>query len=348
MSGPSDSLAFVSRETYPPRSCALAAAAVLLVVSSPARADLQLCNRLSYVADMAVGLESKGAPVTRGWFRIDPGRCRMVIQGAVEAEHVYVHARALPAYGASPLPQVGHADLCVAQDNFAIPAARNCARSGQRLARFTEVKPSEIEQGWTANLAEEAEYTDEQARLAGIQRLLVMAGYDATPIDGLRGPKTDAALAQFLKDRRLPADAATSVTFFDLLLDAAQRPEGPGFAWCNETTYTVMAAIGNEERGAVVTRGWYRVEPGKCTRPEIQGRPRRVYSYAEAVDARGQVVSRGGKPLAWGGDVLLCTRSATFEFSDHKDCGFKGLTAAGFVAIDLAAQGATTVRFKEP
>jgi uncharacterized membrane protein len=175
-----------------------------------------------------------------------------------------------------------------------------------------------------------------------------MAGYDVTPIDGLHGPKTDAALNQFLKDRGLQAEAANAPSFFDLLLDAAQRPEGIGFAWCNETAFTVMAAIGNEDKGALITRGWYRVEPGKCTRPELQGRPRRVYSYAEAVDAQGQVISRGGKLLAWGGDVVLCTRNTSFEFSDQRDCRFKGLNATGFAAADLAAQGATTVRFKEP
>ena len=54
-----------------------------------------------------------------------------------------------------------------------------------------------------AYLAEDSEYDDEQARLAGIQRLLVIAGYDAAPIDGVDGPKTQAALAAFLKSRGL-------------------------------------------------------------------------------------------------------------------------------------------------
>jgi uncharacterized membrane protein len=340
-------MALGSRKTFPLLAGAVAAAAVSLI-ASPARAELQLCNRMSYVVETAVGLESKGTAVTRGWFRISPGQCQTVVDGAVEAEHVYVNAHALPAYGASPLPRTGHADLCVAQDGFVIASARNCARPGQRLARFTEVTPVETERGLTANLAEEAEYTEEQARLAGIQRLLGMSGYDATPIDGLHGPKTDAALAQFLKDRGLRAEAASAADFFDLMLDAAQRPEGIGFAWCNETGYAVMAAIGNEDKGTVVTRGWYRIEPGKCTRPEIQGRPRKIYSYAEAVDAQGQVVSRGVKTLTWGGDVVLCTRSASFEFSDQRDCRFKGLNATGFAAVDLAVQGATTVKFKEP
>ncbi len=329
--------------------CALAAAAALIAAASAARADFQLCNRLSYVVETAVGLHDAGALVTRGWFRIDPGQCRVAVEGTVSADRFYVHARALPAYGSSPVPRAGHAELCVSRHNFIVAAAaRGCTRPGHYLARFTEVKPAQTETGWTANLAEEAEYTDEQARLAALQRLLVMNGYEANPIDGLRGPKTDAALAAFLKDRGLQSSVVAAAGFFDLLLDSAQKPEGSGFVWCNETRNMVMAAVGSEDRGVVVTRGWYRIEPGKCTRPDVQGRPRRVFSYAEAVDVTGKVVSRGGKPLAWGGKTLLCTRESTFELTDHKECGVRGLTSAAFAAVDLAAQGVTTVRFQEP
>ena len=54
----------------------------------------------------------------------------------------------------------------------------------------------------------------------------MIAGYDANPIDGLEGKKTAAALDQFLKDRRLPADAANGATFFQVLLDAVKAADG--------------------------------------------------------------------------------------------------------------------------
>ena len=139
---------------------------------------------------------------------------------------------------ASPLPQAGHADFCIADGNFIIAAAKSCqSRAGQRLVRFSQIKPSESEQGLTAYLGEEADYDPAQARLAGIQRLLVIAGYDANPIDGLEGKKTTAALDQFLKDRRLPADTANGAAFFQVLLDAVKEADGLGFSWCNETPY---------------------------------------------------------------------------------------------------------------
>jgi uncharacterized membrane protein len=327
---------------------AILASLMLAGSGAPARADLSLCNRMSYVVEASLAVEDKGAVATRGWFRIDPGQCRMVLQGAIEAQRLLVHAEALPLYGAPPLPQSGHQDLCVARGDFTIAGARVCARSDQRLARFTEVKPSEGERGLSVNLTEEEEYDDAQARLAGIQRLLVLAGYDANPIDGIQGKKTEAAIAQLLKDRKLPADAASSATFFDTLLEAAQRPEGFQFVWCNETAYPVMAALGAEHRGTIVTRGWYRIEAGRCLRPDLQDKPRRLYSYAEAIDGAGQVAIRGGKRLTWGGDTVLCTRNVRFEISEHGDCLAKGLTPSGFATIDSARTDPATVRFTLP
>src|SRR5436190_20202460 len=89
----------------------------VISLTAPARADLQLCNKTSYVLDLALALEDKGAAATRGWFRVNPGQCRLVMQGTVEAERALIHARALPAYGAAPLPQSGHAHRCVAEGN---------------------------------------------------------------------------------------------------------------------------------------------------------------------------------------------------------------------------------------
>ena len=330
------------------RALTLSTGVLLAGWTAPARADLQICNRMSYVVEAALGVEDKGATATRGWFRVDPGQCRTVLQGAIEAERLLIHAEALPIYGAPPLPRSGHADLCVARDDFVIAAASVCTRPGQRLARFTEVKPSQSDSAQVVSLAEEAEYDDAQARLAGIQRLLVMAGYDANPIDGIQGKKTDAAIARFLKDRKLAAGAADRPEIFSALLDAAKTPDAPGFAWCNETAYAVMASLGIEHRGHIVTRGWYRVEAGRCLWPEVRGTPKRLYSYAEAVDAGGHIASRGGKTLVWGGNTILCTRNTRFELSEHADCPGMGLRAAGFAAVAPTKRGPATIRFRLP
>jgi uncharacterized membrane protein len=332
---------------------ALASVAAVIALTQPARADLQICSRMSYVVEAAIAVEDQGAAATRGWFRIDPGQCRTVIQGKPPGQTLYIHARALPVYGGSPLPQAGYANFCVGADTFVLPATQSCNRTGQRIARFTAVKPSETEKGLIAYLAEDAEYTDEQARDAGIQRLLVIAGYDANPIDGVRGTKTDVALAQFIADNKLENTAAGRSDFFDALMAAAQRPNAAGFAWCNETRNVVMAALGFEDQGSLVTRGWYRVAPGKCLRPDLTGKSHRLYSFGEAVDADGLPLKDAERPagqaaqsLAWGGSTILCTRNVKFELTDHKDCSGSGLTATGFATVELTGSSGTTVQFK--
>ena len=327
---------------------ALPAAAVsFLLCSGPALADLKLCNRMSYVVEAAIGIDDKAATATRGWFRIDPATCRVVVQGTLNADRILLNARALPVYGASPIPQNGSDTLCVAPGNFVIAAARQC-RSGQTAAQFTQVTPTQGDDGnLVTYLAEDSEYDDEQARLAGIQRLLVIAGYDAAPIDGVDGPKTQAALAAFLKSRGLTQDMVQSQNFFTAMIDAVQSPSATGLTWCNDTPHKIMAAVATDDGKSVVSRGWYRIEPGKCLHPDVTGTPKQVFSFAEAVDADNRTIKLRDKPLNWGGATPLCTRESKFETSEQGDCPARGFAATGFAAVDLSS-GGKTLRFAMP
>jgi uncharacterized membrane protein len=360
---------------------ALALVSGLAFSITPARADFRICNRMSYIVDAAIGVIDKSNVATRGWFRIEPAKCHVVAPDNLMAERYFLHARALPIYGASPTPQAGAETLCVADKDFVIAAARSC-RSGQRGVPFVEVKPSKPEpatqdssasssassssapssstQSSSAQsssnivyLGEPAEYDEEQARLAGIQRLLELAGYDASPIDGVEGPKTNAAIEKFIKDRNLASDAPQADNFFAVLLNAAQAPIGARFTWCNETPYRIMAAIGIEDDKGIATHGWYRVEAGKCVHPDLDANVRRLYSFGEAVDGDGRALKRDGEPLRWGGSRMLCTRDMTFEFSGDKlsgdkDCAARGFRETGFATIDLEANAPKTFRFKTP
>jgi uncharacterized membrane protein len=321
---------------------------VTIGCTNAARADLKLCNRMSYVVEAAIGIDDKGATATRGWFRIDPAQCRVVAQGNFNVERLLLHARALAVYGASPVPQSGSDTLCVAQDDFVIAAAREC-RSGQTPATFTEVKPAADDDGHTvAYLAEGAEYDDEQARLAAVQRLLMIAGYDAAPIDGVDGPKTQNALAKFLRDRGLSAETTTAPGFFETMIAAVQMPSNHGLTWCNDTPHRVMAALGAGDGKTITTRGWYRIEPGKCLHPDIAGQPKRIFSFVEAVDPDGRGVKFSGKPLVWGGSTPLCTREMKFEINEQGDCAARGFAVTGFGEIDVNGDEGKTMRLKMP
>src|SRR6476619_234342 len=178
--------------------------ALLMLPATPAHAELTLCNRTTYLMDAAIGLAKAANVTTRGWFRLAPGQCRQVLDGPLDADFIYLHGRTPPVYGNAPLPANGDTALCVRAGDVTLADARGCAPGEQ--VRCGAARPSDSSKGPTVNLAEEADYDDAQARLAGIQRLLVIAGYDATPIDGVDGPKTQAALAAFLKSRGLTAD----------------------------------------------------------------------------------------------------------------------------------------------
>ena len=96
---------------------------------------------MSYVVEVAIGIDDKAATATRGWFRIDPAACRVVAQGTLTADRILLNARALGVYGSSPVPQSGNDTLCIAPDNFVIAAARQC-RAGQTPAPFTQINPT--------------------------------------------------------------------------------------------------------------------------------------------------------------------------------------------------------------
>jgi uncharacterized membrane protein len=325
----------------------LPAAISLFVSSPPAFADLKLCNRMSYVVEAAIGIDDKAATATRGWFRIDPAACRVVLQGALTADRILLNARALGVYGASPIPQNGSDTLCIAPDNFVIAAARQC-RGNQTPAPFTQITPTRTDDGnLVAYLAEDSEYDDEQARLAGIQRLLVIAGYDAAPIDGVDGPKTQGALSAFLKSRGLAADIVQSQNFFTTMIEAVQKPSSSGLTWCNDTPHKIMAAVATDDGKSVTSRGWYRIDPGKCLHPDVTGQPKQVFSFAEAVDGENRAVKYRDKPLKWGGAKELCTRESKFEISEQGDCGTRGLAPIGFAPVDMSS-GGKTIRFATP
>ena len=130
-------------------------AALPFVAAVPAQADLTVCNRTSYRMQIALGIERRANVETRGWFRLDPGRCSKVLDGPIDADMTYVHARTPAVYGSAPLPQNGNESFCVRDGDFEFADGRGCALSQQ--ARFAPARPSDSDTGPTINLAEQVE-----------------------------------------------------------------------------------------------------------------------------------------------------------------------------------------------
>ena len=106
------------------------------------------------------------------------------------------------------------ATRCASRRTISSSPPRASAAAGQTPAPFTQITPTQSDDGnLVAYLAEDSEYDDEQARLAGIQRLLVIAGYDAAPIDGVDGPKTQARARRVPEEPRAAADMRAVAEF---------------------------------------------------------------------------------------------------------------------------------------
>ena len=108
-----------------------------------------------------------------------------------------------------------------------------------------------------------------------------------------------------------------------------------------------MAAVATDDGKTVISRGWYRIEPGKCLHPDVVGQVRQIFSFAEAVDADNRTIKLKDKPLNWGGTTRLCTRESKFEINEQGDCGGRGLATTGFAPVDLSS-GGKTLRFAVP
>ena len=280
----------------------LPAAAISLFVSSlPAFADLKLCNRMSYVVEAAIGIDDK---VRDRHARLVPDRSRRLPRGAAGRADRRPHpaecarARRLRRL-ADPAERQRHAVHRAGQ--FRHRRRAPVPRQPDARALHPDHADASTDDGnLVAYLAEDSEYDDEQARLAGIQRLLVIAGYDAAPIDGVDGPKTQGALAAFLKSRGLGADVVQSQNFFTTMIEAVQKPSSSGLTWCNDTPHKIMAAVATDDGKAVTSRGWYRIDPGKCLHPDVTGQPKQVYSFAEAVDGENRAIKLQGQAAELG------------------------------------------------
>ena len=315
-----------------------------------------MCNRTSYVLDAAIGLEDQGAAATQGWFRVDPGGCATVIGGEVPAGDLLLHARVLPLYAVPDLTPANGTPMCVSDKSFIHSDATQCRGAGARKVPFVAVKPRQDGGRAVVDVADSSDFDRAAAAVAGEQRLLTMAGYDALPVDGVAGAGTKAALARFLADHH--GVAADNGPPWDALVAAAEQGPGIGLVWCNDSSHKVLAAWGETTGGGkygakpgakgVVTRGWYDVAPHTCASAiptPLEGR-RTLYSYGVAVGPDGKPLRKAGKPLAWGGGTRLCTRSAMFEIADQTNCAARGLDVTGFAALDAKGKAGVTVHFR--
>lgn len=325
-------------------------ALVAIAAPTESRADYRLCNETSYVVNAAIGVQSRGDVTTRGWFEVLPGQCRVVVQGPLDADKYYFFSRVPSYYDIAVTRFESGVRLCVGTGDFLIAGATQCSDPSHKLERFIEVQPRSEGDDWELALAEEAQFDRERAALAGAQRLLGMLGYQPGRIDGVAGDLTNTALDSFISATGLGNVGRTGPEVYRALVaELRAKQAGVGLQVCNETRHLVWTALGIPEDGQLVSRGWYKIGAGECVRPHkmpLDGSA--IFSFGEAVDESGPIISVDNIPLIWDGDTLLCTQSTRFSVTDHENCDAKGMTPTRFRRIDLGGARSWTIRYTEP
>lgn len=170
---------------------------LLFLPLTGAQARLQVCNQTDLVLMVAVGYDTTAErKASEGWWRIYPGSCEVPVDVTMLKGGYYVHAESNPR---STMPNDAFTwgdqeALCVQKKDF-----RN-ADGTQCTADDVAVKFNPIEKNWrNANRVDiyhsSRRYENQfRTKMAGVQRMLSIIGYDLGTIDGVAGEKTVAAL----------------------------------------------------------------------------------------------------------------------------------------------------------
>lgn len=292
----------------------LAAAALLLPSNAEAQEGWRLCNRTSYVIEAAVGHEQGSGITVEGWTKLQPGTCRIALAGPLTPGMHYLYGRTSRAHLGGGREWGGRFDLCVdPTGGFSLESPPDCASMGLESQGFRPVNITS-DSSWTNHFNEIENYSEEQARNAGLQRLLDEAGVVSGAIDGHIGHRTRAAISDFLKTRNLPANL-TDADLIDYLEQAAEeRGRNVGFTLCNRTKNRIWSAIARRSPEGWESRGWWRIEAGGCAR--VIDRPLRGsehFVYAEMEDG-AQL-----RTLVQASEAF-CVGRAKFAILGREDC----------------------------
>jgi uncharacterized membrane protein len=297
---------------------------LLLLLLQPARADLKLCNRTSYVLQAATATIRNTDSLTQGWIRIVPGDCAIAIKGPLAASYL-VYARSSLAHAGPERAWGGSFPVCVKDGDFVLHQAVTqpyCTAPDTFALPFA---PVNFKNGrdWTMNFDETPALASLiTAQLAGVKRLLGDNGYKVGAIDGQPSKPTGAALADFRKKMKFKNGDGNDVLFAALEKQAQTTSAPQGYTACNDSGEPLLAAIAQTELKKATSRGWWRIAPKSCARLLAAPLTGPVYLLAQTL-AGAAVVA---------GNEKFCTTAIAFEVEGRGNCAGRGLSESGFAA----------------
>lgn len=313
---------------------AVIAAALALTGLVPRAEAAELCNETSYIAEVALGWREGDRVLVEGWTRLRPGEC---VEAGPDidpdsSDPLLLYARSSAAYLEGVREWRGPVTLCVGPSDFAVEGITDCDALGLEPRGFIVLGGDHRQR---AVLDEPLNFGD-RAQEAGTQRLLQAAGYDIRNIDGVEGQRTYRAIASFVSDAGLPRTPERPQLIDALEAVALNRNSRLGLRLCNETPVPVAAAIARQRGDIWESRGWWRLEPGACSRA-IAARltTADIWYYAETLE--------GGRRPLMGGTDGFCFAPSRFNAEGRTDCTTRGYAEGRFSRIPAPEEGQSIV-----
>lgn len=299
----------------------------------------QLCNRTSYIAEIAIGRAEGEAVMVKGWMRIRPGECRTVLEGPLKTTNHYLYARSSSAHSGGVREWGGDTDLCVSpRSNFEANGKEAC-REGDRAKRAFRSIAIGRKSGWRTFLTLPGSVDLTSARIAGIQRLLNDAGYTTRETDGVLGLRSQQALQRFKADAKLP-DKISDDQLIDALEKAARDwNQSIGLTLCNRTSNIVWAAIARQRGEGWESRGWWRLGPGTCAKTLNEALAQPDY-YVRAIMETDQ----GDEELTAASETF-CVAASRFVIPGRSTCSERQFETARFALAQPKGQEAMLIEF---
>ena len=312
--------------------CSWWAGTLLWLCCGPSSADLSICNRTSYVLSAATARVTASDITSQGWTRLTPGACRVAISGELTNPAYFVYARSSAAHGGAARAWGGNRAICVRSDNFTsrVPLSSHDCQSDNFFALPFSAIATNRRTSWTTTLTETSSIaTLDEAKVAGLKRLLRDLGYKIGAIDGRADNVVQAALADFRKRQRL-SSAVSDVDMFDALETGALKSVTPaGFALCNDTAKAVAAAVGEKTGGIWTSRGWWKIATGNCAQ---------LTTSPLATDSIYLFVQKVAGPALVAGREQFCVVDIEFEIQGRLHCRTRGLNEIGFAQTRVTGE----------